>query len=160
MEISPWGGVFAPQSAGTRRVSRSGGDIRATAYLQPLRQPRSMAKLPVVVVVCAGAIPAEPFSPSERLTKTPLASEINLESHGGSHGKQCVTRVCGVRHDLGGASPCSPVPRPLLTEGVKKSAIPVILRVCDFFQFGRKVALKTKELSALKWPKIEKSHRL
>jgi hypothetical protein len=36
----------------------------------------------------------------------------------------------------------------------------VMLRVCDFFQFGRKVALKTKELSALKWAKIEKSHRL
>ena len=36
----------------------------------------------------------------------------------------------------------------------------VMLRACDFFQFGRKVALKTKELSALKWPKIEKSHKL
>jgi hypothetical protein len=34
------------------------------------------------------------------------------------------------------------------------------LGVCDFFQFGRKAALITKELSALKWPKIEKSHRL
>jgi hypothetical protein len=66
------------------------------------------------------------------------------------------------------------------SEGVKKSTGPVIpsvarnlhffvfrginadasLRVCDFFQFGRKVALITKELGALKWPKIEKSHRL
>jgi hypothetical protein len=34
------------------------------------------------------------------------------------------------------------------------------LRACDFFQFGPKVALITKDLSALKWPKIEKSHRL
>jgi hypothetical protein len=50
-------------------------------------------------------------------------------------------------------------------EGVKKPCchaepFAVTLRVCDFFQFGRKVALKTKDLSALKWPKIEKSHRL
>jgi hypothetical protein len=36
----------------------------------------------------------------------------------------------------------------------------VILRACDFFEFGRKLALITKELSGLKWPKIEKSHRL
>jgi hypothetical protein len=34
------------------------------------------------------------------------------------------------------------------------------LRVCDFFQFGRKGALITKELRALKRPKIEKSHGL
>jgi hypothetical protein len=36
----------------------------------------------------------------------------------------------------------------------------VILRVCDFFEFARKGALKTKDLSASKWPKNQKSHRL
>jgi hypothetical protein len=34
------------------------------------------------------------------------------------------------------------------------------LRVCDFFEFARKGLLKTKDLSALKWPKNQKSHNL
>jgi predicted nuclease of predicted toxin-antitoxin system len=34
------------------------------------------------------------------------------------------------------------------------------LRVCDFFQLGRKVAMITKELTALASAKSEKSHRL
>jgi hypothetical protein len=33
------------------------------------------------------------------------------------------------------------------------------LRVCDFFQFGQRVELITKQLSALEWPNVEKSHR-
>jgi hypothetical protein len=34
------------------------------------------------------------------------------------------------------------------------------LRACDFFEFKRKVALITKELSALKRPKVQKNHKL
>jgi hypothetical protein len=34
------------------------------------------------------------------------------------------------------------------------------LRACDFFEFKRKVALITKELSALKRPKTQKNHKL
>jgi hypothetical protein len=35
-----------------------------------------------------------------------------------------------------------------------------MLRVCDFFQFARKVALKTKGVIALECSKIDKSHKL
>jgi hypothetical protein len=36
----------------------------------------------------------------------------------------------------------------------------VILRERDFFECCRKVPLITNELSARKWPKIQKNHRL
>jgi hypothetical protein len=44
-------------------------------------------------------------------------------------------------------------------EPVKKS-MAVILRECDFFEYDRKVALITKELSALKRSKNQKNHKL
>jgi hypothetical protein len=35
-----------------------------------------------------------------------------------------------------------------------------VLRACDFFKFDQKAALTTKELTARRSPKIEKSHKL
>jgi hypothetical protein len=48
--------------------------------------------------------------------------------------------------------------RNLVAEFARRSAARG--KMCDFFEFARKAALKTKDLCASKWPKNQKSHRL